>query len=103
MDFIQFFRGPDGNLSSWRLVGILSGFLVLICIWKTFSYLIAVNNSEHLLRLLDSLMFFTITCLGGGLTQHFIIKKNDKNLANINSDQFHNGPVLSNHVPSKND
>ena len=82
MKILQFFEGPNKSLSSWRLIGITAGIMTLINTWQVVVYLISVNNAEHLLRLVDSLMFFTVTCLGGGLTQHLISKKNDTNLPN---------------------
>lgn len=79
MKILEFFQGPDNRLSSWRLIGILFGVLTAVCVWKAVVFLIAANNPEHLLRVIDSAEFFTASCLAGGLSQHFLAKKSNDN------------------------
>lgn len=78
MRFLEFFESPNKTLSSWRLVGILAGIVSIICTYQASRHLVAVNNTEALLRLIDSLMIFSVTCLGGGLSQHLMNKKNEQ-------------------------
>jgi uncharacterized membrane protein len=73
----QFFEGPNKTLSSKRLVGILAGLVSCYCIIRITEHFIAVNNSEALLRLADSAMLFTLTCLGLGISDHITKNKNE--------------------------
>lgn len=77
-DIVGFLQSPDGQNSSKRLVGIISGILFCLLAFFGGMYFLLHNEAEHFQNLLETVGYFSGTLLGFGVADIFFKKKYDK-------------------------
>ena len=72
---IGFLQGPEGEFSSKRLIGVISGICLIALAFAGGIFFLIKNDAENFLDLFNQLGIFTGYMLTAGLADNFLMRK----------------------------